>query len=65
MARIDYGYRRNEWVALYVDENGDVQVLTFDTYKQATGFLECCTCKIGVVTTAMYNAYLSKHYEKE
>ena len=56
----NYGYRHNEWVAMYVDECGDRQTLTFDTYEQATQFLECCSCKIGVVTTAFYNHFLAE-----
>lgn len=61
---INYGYRKNEWVAIYVDENGDRQVLPFDTYKQATEFLECCMCKIGVVTTSFYNAFLADKLQR-
>ena len=56
MTKIEYGYRNNEWVAVYVDELGDAQVMPFDTYEQAQKYLEVCDCKIGVITTAMFNA---------
>lgn len=56
----EYGYRKNEWLAVYVDENGDRQVIPFDTFEQATQFLECCMCKIGVMTTSFYNHNIEK-----
>lgn len=58
MKKIEHSYRKNEWVAIYVDECGDRQILTFDTYEQATQFLKCCEYKIGVLTTAFYNHFL-------
>jgi hypothetical protein len=61
---INYGYRKNEWVAMYVDENGDRQVLPFDTKQQADDFLSCCECRVGVMTTAFYN-YISDFINKE
>ena len=61
----DYGYKHNEWVALYLDENGDTQALTFDTFEQATEFMQSVFCKIGIVTTVSYNAYLAKHHEEK
>ena len=60
---IEHSYKKNEWVAMYVDECGDRQVLPFDTYEQAEKFLKCCSCKIGVVTTAFYNHYIAKQEE--
>lgn len=57
---IKYGYRKNEYVAVYVDECGDRQVIPFDTYEQATEFLSSVVCKIGVMTTSFY-----EHYVKE
>ena len=62
---INYSYRKNEWVAMYVDENGDRQVLAFDTFEQAVEFLRYVTCKIGVFTTSFYNAYLAKEEDEE
>ena len=50
----DYGYRHNEWLAVYTDENGDRQIMPFDTFEQAVDFLSCCSCKVGVMTTAFY-----------
>ena len=50
----DYGYRHNEWLAVYADENGDRQIAPFDTFEQAVDFLSCCSCKVGVMTTAFY-----------
>lgn len=51
---IKYGYRHNEWLAVYVDECGDEQIIPFDTYEQAIEYLKCCSCKIGVMTTSYY-----------
>ena len=55
MEKIECGYRKNEWIAMYVDMNGEKQVEPFDTYEQAEKFLQCCYCKIGVMTTKFYN----------
>ena len=61
MSRIkDYGYKYNEWVAMYVDECGDRQVIPFNTFEDAEKFLKVCDCRIGVVTTAFYNHYIAK-----
>lgn len=60
---IECGYRKNEWVVLYVDENGDKEVLPFDTYEQAEKFLAICYCKIGIVTTRFYNKYIAEQIE--
>lgn len=57
------GYRENEWLAVYVDENGERQIVPFDTHEKATEFIECCQCKIGVVTTRFYNRYVEKVIE--
>lgn len=51
---IDYGYRNNEWLAVYTDECGDEQIMPFDTFEEANKYLQCCDCKIGVMTTAFY-----------
>ena len=50
----EYGYRHNEFLAVYTDENGDRQIMPFDTFEQAVDFLSCCSCKVGVMTTAFY-----------
>lgn len=52
---VEYGYKHNEWIAMYADECGDTQVLPFDTYEQAENFLKHCYYKIGVMTTRFYN----------
>lgn len=52
---INYEYHHNDWVAMYVDECGDIQVLPFDSKKQADDFLSCCEIRVGVMTTAFYN----------
>lgn len=62
---IECSYQKNEWIAMYVDENGDKQVLPFDTYEQAEKFLERCYCKIGVMTTRFYNHYIAKQMEND
>ena len=50
----EYGYRHNEFLAVYIDKNGDRQIAPFDTFEQAVDFLCCCYCKVGVMTTAFY-----------
>lgn len=57
---IKAGYRHNEWLAVYVDENGDRQIMPFDTFEQAIEFLGCCYNKIGVMTIWFYNANIEK-----
>lgn len=52
----DYGYRHNEYVAVYVDECGDRQIMPFDTFEQAVNYLQYCTCRIGAMTTCFYEA---------
>lgn len=42
------------WLAVYVDECGDEQIMPFDTFEQATEYIQCCSCKIGVMTTSYY-----------
>lgn len=54
------GYRQNEWLAVYVDECGDQQIMPFDTYEQAQQYLKACGVKIGIITTAFYNHYIEK-----
>lgn len=56
----DYDYHHNEYVAVYIDECGDRQVVPFDTFEQATSYLQCCSCKIGVMTTCFYEAIILK-----
>lgn len=60
---IECSYQKNEWVAMYVDECGDKQVLPFDTYEQAEEFLSRCYYKIGVMTTRFYNHYIAEQIE--
>ena len=50
----EYGYRHNEFLAVYTDVNGNRQIVPFDTFEQAVDFLSCCSCKVGVMTTAFY-----------
>ena len=50
----EYDYRHNEFLAVYTDENGDRQIMPFDTFEQAVDFLSCCSCKVGVMTTSFY-----------
>lgn len=62
---IKYGYGFNEWLAVYVDECGDRQIMPFNTFEQAENYLNICDCKIGVMTTAFYNHYIEKVAEHE
>ena len=57
---IECGYKKNEWVAMYTDECGEIQVLPFDTFEKANAFLNRCYCKIGIVTTRFYNEMIEK-----
>ena len=56
---IECSYRKNEWVAIYVDMDGEKQIESFDTYEQAEEFLSRCYCKIGVMSTRFYNRYIA------
>ena len=57
-------YQKNEWLAVYVDENGDRQILPFDTYEEAEQFTrkirERYTPVIGVIATRFYDHYVEK-----
>lgn len=61
MEKIECSYRKNEWVAMYVDYDGEKHVEPFDTYEQAEKFLQGCSCKIGVMTTRFYNHYVAEN----
>ena len=50
----EYGYRHNEFLAVYTDINGKRQLVPFDTFEQAVDFLSGCPCKVGVMTTSFY-----------
>ncbi len=52
--RIVYNIYRIKKGADKYDENGDRQIVPFDTFEQAVDFLSCCSCKVGVMTTAFY-----------
>ena len=59
---MDVGYHHNEFLSVYVDENGDRQIMPFDTFDEATEFTSNIhshgTCIIGVMTTSFYNRYV-------
>ena len=57
---IKFSYQHNEWLAVYVDEFGDRQIMPFDTFEQALSFLNVCNCRIGVMTTRFYSTYVEK-----
>lgn len=61
MDKIECGYRKNEWIAMYVDMDGEKIIETFDTYEQAEKFLQNCVCKIGVMTTRFFNHYIAEN----
>ncbi len=61
MKKIKCSYQKNEWIAMYVDMDGEKQVESFDTYEQAEKFLQRCNCKIGVMTTRFYNRYIAEN----
>jgi len=60
MENVEYGYHKNEWVVIYNDANGKMQVKYFDLYKDAVEALNGYYCKIGVVTTAYYQNIICK-----
>ena len=62
MKRIEHEYQKNEWVSMYVNENGERLLSCFDTYDQAKNFLDSCYYKIGIVTTAFYNKFISDSF---
>lgn len=62
MEKIECSYRKNEWVAVYVDDySGERQAVPFNTYEEAEKFLQGCYCKIGVMTTRFYNHYVMEN----
>jgi len=60
MEKVEYDYQKNEWVVLYNDANGKMQVKYFDLYKEAIEALNGCHYKIGVVTAAYYQKVICK-----
>lgn len=51
---IEYGYRHNEWLAVYVNNEGEEKVVPFNTFDEACAYIKCFSCKIGVMTTSYY-----------
>ena len=60
-----FSYRKDEWLAVYVDDCGDRQIMPFDTYEKAESYLRVCNCRIGVMTTSFYNKYVEQIAEEE
>lgn len=60
MEKIECSYRKNEWIAMYVDDFDGSQIEVFDTYEEAEKFLKTCYCKIGVMTTRFFNHYIAE-----
>ena len=65
---IKVSYRENEWLAVYVDENGDRQIMPFNTYAEAEKFarkiIENYGNVIGVMTTRFYNHFVEEIIDK-
>ena len=57
---IKVGYRKNEWLAVWIDNNGNRCIKAFDTKEEADAFLECGLCRIGVMTTTFYDMFVEK-----
>lgn len=60
---IKFGYRKNEWLAVYVDDCGERQIMPFDTREEAYKYLteiSKVTSVIGIMTTAFYDNYIEK-----
>lgn len=58
-------YKKNEWLVVYVDENGDRQILPFDTFELADTFTRRCMKEnalnlIGIMTTRFFDHYIEK-----
>lgn len=53
--KLDYGYQQNEWIAIYVDCHGVQHGKQFDHFAEAVNFVNHCYCKVGVITTSMFN----------
>ena len=58
-------YKKNEWLVVYVDENGDRQILPFDTCELADTFTRRCMKEnalnlIGIMTTRFFDYYIEK-----
>ena len=60
------GYKENEWLVVYSDENGDRQTLPFDFYEQAVDYANKLKERFvpinGVMTTRFYDHYVMKNY---
>lgn len=54
----NYSYQNRDWLAVYVDELGDRQIMPFNSYEDALKYLEVCDCKIGVMTTSFYDRFV-------
>ena len=54
----------NNWVAVYRDELGDFQAVTFDRFEDATSYLQHCPYVIGVMTKSFfYSVYTEEELE--
>ena len=62
------GFEKNEWLVVYVDENGDRQIMPFDFYEQAVDHVNKLKERFipinGVMTTRFYNHYVEKIIEE-
>lgn len=63
---MEVGYQKNEWVVVYVDADGDRQVLPFDFYEQAVDYANKLKEQFvpinGIMTTRFYDHYVEKNY---
>lgn len=59
---LDYSYQYKEWALMYVDTNGERQVVFFNTRKDAIEQSKYIDCLLGIVTTAFFNHFISDNY---
>ena len=64
---MEVGYKKNEWLVVYSDADGERQIKMFDLYHQAVEFAnelkENFVPLAGVMTTRFYNHYVEKIIE--
>ena len=49
------------WVAIYVDECGDIQGVYFNKFEDASNFLKICDNKLGVTATHFFQEYCNMY----
>jgi len=66
--KINVGYKKNEWLAVYVTADGEREFAICNTYEEAEKEINrlrnCGICIIGTMTTRFYNHYVEEIIDK-